>query len=176
MSKVSIEYAKALFELAMENDSVKGYGEALDLVSNVFSENPEYADFLSCLAVPVSDRIAAISEAFSDALPTEVLSFVKLLCENRHIGEFLECAGQYKAMLDELGRISNAKVTSAVALTEQEKAALKEKLEKISGKSVVIDFAVDKSILGGVIVEMDGKVMDSSLQKHLKEVKDVIAK
>ena len=46
----------------------------------------------------------------------------------------------------------------------------------MSGHTVMLDLTVDKSILGGIIVEIDGKVMDNSLKKHLKDVKDVISK
>ena len=105
-----------------------------------------------------------------------MLSFLKLLCEKRHIGEFAECVKDYNAMYDEILDISNARVTSAVELNEDEKASLKEKLEKISGNKTLIEYTVDKSIIGGLIVEMDGKIMDSSLRKHLKDVKDVISK
>ena len=79
-------------------------------------------------------------------------------------------------MYDEICEVSNAKVTSAVELNETEKASLKEKLEKKSGHKIIIEYSVDKSIIGGLIVEMDGKIMDSSLRKHLKDVKDVISK
>ena len=107
-------------------------------------------------------------------VPRDVLSFLKILCEKKRIEEFAECAEQYMAMYDEMEKISNAKVTSAVELTEEEKASLKEKLEKKSGHKMVIDYVVDELILGGLIVEADGKIMDSSLKKHLKEIKDVI--
>ncbi len=83
---------------------------------------------------------------------------------------------QYKKLLNELSRVSTAQVTSAVELSEEEKSALKEKLEKLIGHTVIPEYSVDTAILGGLIVEIDGRVMDSSLQKHLKDVKDVISK
>ena len=176
MSKISSEYAKALFMLAIENDCLESYDEALDLVSEVFINNPDYSKVLASYSIPLSERLDAIDKAFSGELPKEVLSFLKLLCEKRHISEFSECAKQYKDMVCDIQKLSNAKVTSAAELSENEKTALKEKLEKIGGHSVNIDYAVDKSILGGLIVEIDGKIMDSSLKKHLKNVKDVIIK
>lgn len=176
MSRVSSEYAKALFMLAMENEKGGEYEKALDTVSEAFSENPVYIEFLTSPGIPLDERLGALEKAFADSLPREVLSFLKLLCEKRHIAEFAECAEQYKSLLNELGKVSNAKVTSAVELTDEEKSALKAKLEKMSGHTVLPEYTIDKSILGGLIVEMDGKVMDSSLQKHLKDVKDVISR
>ena len=176
MSGISSEYAKALFMLAMENEKGEEYEKALDLVSDAFSENPVYIEFLTSPGIPLEERLGALESAFSAAVPRDVLSFLKLLCEKRYIGEFQDCAAQYKTLLNEVGRVSSAKVISAVELDEKNKAALKEKLEKLSGHTVMIEYTVDKSILGGLIVEMDGKVMDSSLQKHLKDVKDVISR
>ena len=176
MSDVSNEYAKALFMLASETGNGKEYKEALGTVLEVFEANPMYPEFLSTFAIPLDERLNALEVAFSDKLPRDVLSFVKLLCEKKHIGEFAECVAEYNAMYDEICEVSNAKVTSALELNETEKASLKEKLEKKSGHKIIIEYSVDKSIIGGLIVEMDGKIMDSSLRKHLKDVKDVISK
>ena len=176
MSNISMEYAKALFMLAVENNSAKSYEEALELVSDVFKENPAYFRLLESYSIPLDERLDVLDKAFSNAIPKDVLSFLKLLCEKRHIDELLECAAQFKDMVSEISKISFAKVTSAVKLSDEEKYLLKEKLEKLSGHIVEMDCVIDKSILGGLIVEMDGKIMDSSLRKHLKDVKEVISK
>ena len=176
MSDVSNEYAKALFMLAAETGNGKEYKDALDEVLEVFEKNPMYPEFLSTFAIPLEERLNALEKAFSNAIPRDVLSFLKLLCEKRHIGEFVECVADYVAMYNEICEVSNAKVTSAVELNKDEKASLKEKLEKMSGHKTLIEYTVDKSIIGGLIVEIDGKIMDSSLRKHLKDVKDVISK
>ena len=176
MSEISNEYAKALFMLASEKDLREDYKNALELVSGVFDENPVYTEFLSTFAIPLNERLKALENAFSNAVPRDILSFLKILCEKKHISEFSECAKHYSKMYNELDKISNARVTSALELTEEEKTALKDKLEKTSGHKMVIEYIVDKSIIGGLIVEADGKIMDSSLKKHLKDVKDVISK
>lgn len=176
MSQVKIEYAQALFMLAMEEDSVESFENALDDVAKAFSDEPKYMQFLSSPGIALSERLSAIEEAFGNTYPREIVSFLKLLCERRHIEEFNDCVCEYKRLANELSKVSWAKVTSAVELTDDEKKALQEKLEKMSGHTVMLDLTVDKSILGGIIVEIDGKVMDNSLKKHLKDVKDVISK
>lgn len=174
MSQISGEYAKALFMLAIEKGCSEDYKDALNTVLSVFNENPVYKDFLSTFAIELDERLNALDEAFKDRVPQDILSFLKILCEKKRIDEFSECAMQYIALCDEMQRVSSAKVTSAVELTQEEKTALKEKLEKKSGNKMVFEYSVDEAILGGLIVEADGKIMDSSLKKHLKEIKDVI--
>ncbi|MBQ7953717.1 MAG: ATP synthase F1 subunit delta, partial [Clostridia bacterium] len=154
----------------------KEYKEALGTVVELFEENLQYTDFLSTFAIPLEERLNALETAFSDKIPRDVLSFLKLLCEKRHIGEFSECVEEYNTMYNEICGISNAKVTSAVELSKNEKASLVKKLEKMSGKKTLVEYTVDKSIIGGLIVETDGKIIDSSLRKHLNDVKDVVSK
>ena len=176
MSDVSNEYAKALFMLGAETGNGKEYRDGLGTVLEVFENNPQYPEFLSTFAIPLDERLNALETAFSGAVPRDVLSFLKLLCEKKHIGEFAQCVEQYNAMYDEICKVSKAVVTSAVELRDDEKTSLEKKLEKISGNKILVEYTVDKSIIGGLIVEMDGKIMDSSLRKHLKDVKDVISK
>ncbi len=176
MSEISKEYAKALFMLAAENKQEETYGEALDAVLTLFSENPQYMQLLSHPGIPLEERFKALEQAFSDAVSTHVLSFVKLLCEKNHVKLFDACVGEYQDLLNAMKKSSNAKVTSAIALTEDEKEALIKKLETISGHSVTLECFVDPSILGGLIVEIDGKMVNASIKGHLKDVKDVIEK
>ena len=176
MSEISNEYAKALFMLASEKECTENYKNALEKVEEVFKENPVYVDFLYTFSIPLEERLNALEKAFSDFIPRDVLSFLKILCEKKHIQEFCECAKYYYTLYNELDKISNVKVTSAIELSDIEKAALKETLEKKYEKTVVIDYIVDESIIGGLILEADGKIIDSSIKKHLKDMKDVINK
>ena len=174
MSKPSYEYAQALYALATENECFDEYKKDLDLVLEVLLENPEYIDLISCVSIPKEERLELIDRAFSGAVSAEVLSFMKLMCEKNRIGDLKESREEYNAMLRELQGVSRAMVTSAVELSAEQKAQLEAKLEKISGKKVIAEYFVDKSILGGLMVEIDGRIMDSSLKGHLSNVKDVI--
>ena len=176
MSDVMREYAKALFMLASENESAENYGKALDAVLCAFSENDGYAEFLSSPGIPLSERLSALDSAFSDFLPKDVMSFIKILCEKRYIKDFEKCVEEYNSLLAEVSKVSTAKVISAVALSKDEEQALKNKLEEISGHTILLECMVDKSILGGLIVEIDGKIADASIARHLKDVKDVMFK
>ncbi|MBQ7953552.1 MAG: ATP synthase F1 subunit delta, partial [Clostridia bacterium] len=146
MSDVSNEYAKALFMLAAEKGKGKEYKEALDTVVDIFEENSQYSELLSTFAIPLEERLNALETAFSDRIPRDVLSFLKLLCEKKHISEFSECVKEYNAMYNEICEISNAKVTSAVELSKDEKVSLIKKLEKMSGHKTLIEYIVDSSI------------------------------
>ena len=103
-----------------------------------------------------------------------MVSWLQLLCEKGRIGYFRACVKEYRALLAAKEAVITARVSSAVPLTEEESKALKQKLEKISGQTVLLDRTVDPSLMGGVVVEMNGRVMDGSLRRRLRAVKEVM--
>ena len=70
--------------------------------------------------------------------------------------------------------LSSAHVVSAIELSNEEKTALIEKLEKLTGNTVAAEYEINESIIGGVIVNIDDKVIDGSIRHKLQEVKEVI--
>lgn len=176
MTEMSKEYGTALFMLGCECGAQKEYAAALETVSAVFRKFPAYIDFLSSPNIPMSERLTAIEQAFSPSLPENVVSFLQLLCEKGRIRSFDGCVQEYNALLKASEHISTAKVVSAVELTQDEKKRLQAKLEKMCGNPVIMDCSTDKSLMGGVVIELDGKVMDGSLRRRLHEVKDVMGR
>ena len=174
MTNVSKEYAEALFLLSEETNESEAIAAALETVSLVLQENPAYVEFLSSPAIPKNERLQAIGTAFA-SLPETAVSFLQLLCERGHIRDYEEAAAHFAALRREAQNRTTATVTSAVELTDAEKERINEKLNAAGNKTVTIQWAVDESLLGGVIVEMDGKVLDGSLRHRLQEVKEVIS-
>ncbi|MBR6650025.1 MAG: ATP synthase F1 subunit delta [Clostridia bacterium] len=174
MNDIGKEYGAALFMLASEENARDEYAASLEKIKSIFKESPEYLSFLASPGISLGERLSAIETAFADHLPTNVLSFVQLMCEKGRIDNFFEAAEEYKSLLDASKHISCAKVTSAVELEEDEKNKLIDKLKAISGGDVVVEYKVDNTIMGGLIVELDDKIMDGSLRNRLREVKDVM--
>lgn len=174
MTEIGKEYGTALFMLACEEKNQKSYAEALEKIKEVFLKNPQYADLLSSPSIPLKERLSIIDAAFSDTVPEYVLSYLKLLCEKGRILCFNESVDEYKALLDASEHVTNAKITSAVELTEEEKQKLINKLELIEKSKVHAEYFVDTALLGGLIVEIDGRIMDGSLRHRLHEVKEVM--
>ncbi len=174
MTELGKEYGAALFMLACETGRQKEYAASLDTVKAVFREEPQYAEILSSPAIPVKERLGVIEAAFSSVLPEQVLSFLMLLCEKGRTSFFDEAAEAYRELLAASERVFEVKITAAVPLTEEEKEKLIAKLEKTYKGRVQAEYFVDKAILGGLIVEVDGKTIDGSLRHRLHRVKEVL--
>lgn len=175
MTGSSKEYASALFSLARESGTERELLDGLSYMQEIFSDAPEYMDFLASPGIPKSERLATL-DTLSGEIPEYASSFISLLCEHGAIRSFSECAKEYELLYTESIRLSRATVTSAVPLSEDEKEKLRKKLAAISGHSVELDCATDESLLGGAIVEMDGARYDGSLRHQLQNMKEVMEK
>lgn len=169
------EYATALFMLASEENCRDEILRDLTVVRNAFEENAELQELLSSPAIAKTERLGVIDAVFG-SLGEYTLSFLKLLCEKRLLNGFKDMADEYENMLEASRNLTVAKVTSAVELTEKERDALKKKLETMCGHTVVIETSVDETILGGMVIALDDKVIDASLRRRLSDVKEVISR
>ena len=176
MTQIAKGYAEALFALALETDQTAAFSEGLMLATTVFRENPDYVEFLACYGIPAAERIEALEAAFGDRLPEYVCSLLQLMCERGHIADVFDCAAEYETLYLEAQRMSTVKVTSAVPLTPAQREKLEQSLVRMCQRHVRPTYEVDAAIIGGVIIEADGKVYDGSVRHKLQEVKEVIRK
>lgn len=174
MTETSKEYAVALFSLAVEEQLEKTVSDGLRTVSRVLRETPEYLDFLASPNIPIQERVGAIDKAFSDGVHEYVVSFLKILCEKNNVRYVHKIIGDYEDLYHAKDGISTAKVISAVPLKKDEKEKLKAKLEAFCGHTVIMECSSNSAILGGVIVHIDGKVLDGSLRRRLRDIKEKI--
>ena len=130
--------------------------------------------FLSSPGIPIEQRLSAISAAFAESVPESVLSFLQLLCEKGRIPCFFAAKEEFDALFQDLEHVTKAKVTAAIELNESEKQALKEKLETLYQGKVELSFSIDPGLLGGLVVEADGKIIDGSLRQRLQKFREVM--
>ena len=176
MTDIAKEYGGALFILACEENAKHEYFEAIKAVRSSIEETPELGLLLSSPGIPLGDRLSTIEKVFGESVPEHVLSYLQLLCEKGRMALLLPSFDEYEALLLHSERISKATVTSAVPLTDEQKDRLKLKLERTCNCKVETEYFIDESLLGGLIVEIDGKIMDKSLRRQLSEIKDVMNK
>ena len=174
MTDTSKSYADALFSLALETNTVFETLMALKEMRNGIYATEGAIDLLASPSIPKDERCAVLEKAFGDVQPEHVMSFVGVLVQHGHIRELDDCLEAYTQLHDEHCKLSIAHVTSAVALHEGEKAVLIEKLSRKLGRTIHLECAVDPSLLGGLVVQVDGKVIDGSLKHRLQEIKEVM--
>ncbi len=174
MTQASKEYATALFTLALEEDILGELVESVDAAEKVFLESPGYIELLASPAVPMEERQNAIGEAMDGRLHEYVVSTIRLLCKKGRIREIFGFTEEFRKLADAATGVSDAEIVSAVPLTADELARLKDQLEKKLGHAVRMTPRVDEGLLGGVLVRADGRIMDGTLRRQLAELRDAL--
>ena len=175
MTDAGREYAAALYTLAAEEERAGDYSEALTMLAGLLRENPDYIELLASPGISMDERRAAIDEAFGgDAVMDNLASFLKLLCERGHIREIFTIIDEYQALYKSASGVSTAYVSSAAPMSEEEAEALRKKLEQKLGHRVELKLSVDESLIGGVVVRVDGKIMDGSIKSRLSDIREML--
>ncbi|MBO4432282.1 MAG: F0F1 ATP synthase subunit delta [Clostridia bacterium] len=175
MISSSNDYANALFMIAVEDDKLETFSSDLSVIKQVFRENPDYALLLTSPNIPKSERQEAVDAAFGGKVDANILNFIKVLCDHNKIDTLDDCIKDFKALKKSAQNRVTAKVYTAVPISEAQEQALKEKLQKKFGMTVKIKSVIDKNMLGGVRVEIDGKIIDGSVKRQLHDIKEVIS-
>ena len=156
-----------MYELALSEGLSGEILKEMKVIRRLFQENPDYVHLLSEPSIPGTERIDLIETAFGKQAERYLVNFIKLLCEKNLLREFGGCCDEYLRRYNQDNGIAEATATSAVPLTEAQAEALKQKLEKLSGKKISLSLKTNPSLLGGVRVELEGKELDGTVKGRL---------
>ena len=174
MSEVAREYGAALYELAAEENAEREYLDELLCISEILTLHPEYIRLLTAPNVPVRERIDMLDASFGGRCREYILSFMKLMVERGYAPFLCECISVYEDIYLERHGIVRARVTTASELREEKLEALKQKLESHTQKKVQLTLTVDPSLIGGIRVEIDGKLLEGSIRSRLDRLRSDI--
>jgi F-type H+-transporting ATPase subunit delta len=175
-SAVAHKYARALFDVALEEGDAETAASELDSISRLREEDPTFLEFLVSPEVQLDQKRRFIDAVFKPRVSPLVVSLLHLLGEKGRINVLPEVCEQYRRLMEEhQGRV-RAQVQTAVALSGDQEGRLKKELDRITGKDVIVEKQVNPSLLGGVVVYVGNKVIDRSLQHGLKEMREALLK
>lgn len=173
MKSFSLTYAEALFALCNEEGKADAVMEELSQLSNVIAENREYAVILDSPTISLEERLSLIDTAFKGA-EEYVINFIKILCEKKCVHLLTDCVKQYEKIYNKERNIESVTVITAVPLSDSLREKLTAKLEKESGKKIILDLKVDKSLLGGIVLRTENSQTDASVRARLEAVRKAL--
>ena len=171
MANEAVEtYARALFSLASLTDSVDKADETLGAVLDALRGHVELREALADATVPAERKRAIVAELFAEADPSAA-AIAGLLAENGDVALIDEVAARYGEIAETERGIVDARVTTAIPLDDALRAQLIETLSKQLGHPVALRETVDPEILGGIVINVAGKVIDTSVSARLDEAR-----
>lgn len=174
MKSISLTYANALFSLCEEENKTDAVKAELTHLSEIIRDNKEYEKLIDSPTLSLSERLSLIDEAFSGT-DEYVVNFIKILCEKKAFHLFSDCAGQFVKLYNKKNNIENVTVITAAPLSESLQQKLITKLEKESGKKILLDLKVDKTLLGGIVLRTENSQTDASVRARLESLRRTIA-
>ena len=174
-SEVSAVYANALFSLANEQGDAVMQETRADLrqMAVLFSLNTDLTRLLSLPTLSVSERIGIAKKIFGDQGLACRLLF--LLIDHGRLPYLGEIADTFDALMLDYQNTENVTVTTAVALTPEQKERLRTALSEKLHKVIRITERIDRSILGGVIVQYGDTRIDNSVKFRLDALKEQLS-
>ena len=172
VSGVSGRYATALFELARDERSIDAVKADLDRFEALLSESADLKRLVRSPVFAAEVQLKALSAVLDKAEITGIsANFLKVLTANRRLFAVSDVIRAFRALVAKFRGEATADITVAEPLSEKNLDALKAALKVVSGKDVTLNVNVDPSIIGGLVVKLGSRMVDSSLRTKLNSIK-----
>ena len=175
MTEFGREYGEGLYALCREEGIEKPCLEELQALQAAFKENGAFLQLLANMTLSKEERVRIVQDTLGGQVHTYVLNFIKILVERGAVHAFSECVKACQEAYNRDHRVAEAEVTTASPLNAEQKEKLIQKLRQMSGREVVLKEKIDPSVLGGVLLEMDGKRYDNTVLNRLKTIRQAMA-
>ena len=166
---VSKTYGDALFEVALESGRMDEFRDEAVAVKAALNENPELFKLMSHPKIVKEEKVKIVEDIFAEKISAEFVGLLRLIVEKGHFAKvdtvldyFIDCVKEYK-------NIGTAYVTSAMELSEAQKETTKYvKFE--------MHYAVDSALIGGMVIRIGDRVVDSSVRTKLNDLTRELSK
>lgn len=169
---MSGRYATALFELARDEKSVDAVKADLDKFSAMLADSADLARLVRSPVFSAEIQSKALAAVLEKAEISGISAkFLKVLTANRRLFAVSDVIRAFRALVAKFKGEAAADVTVAEPLSDKNLDALKTALKSVTGKDVALNVKVDPSIIGGLVVKLGSRMVDSSLRTKLNSIK-----
>lgn len=171
---IARRYARALLDIAREKGGADALEPALRNAAKLFESHADLRAALShpALSAPKKKKVAA--EVFQPGPPL-LMRLLDLLIDRDRMILLAPIARTYTELWNEHRGVVAAHAVSATPLADAQQKALVAAAKTLAGREVSLETSVDPSLLGGVLLHMDGKTYDGSLRAHLRALRERLA-
>lgn len=172
--RLANRYAKALFELALEQQNLEAVAKDMQLVNDVIAENRELALLLKSPVVKAPKKTAIFKSLFEKNITKLSLQFLSLLAKKGREDIIQQVAESFMTIYNDYRGITEAWLTTAGDIEKDAKTAILNMLKKLSGKEVQLHEYVNADLLGGFVVKLGDYQYDASTKTLIKRLKENI--
>ena len=168
---VSKTYGDALFAVALEENRMDEFFEAVKVVAKILRTNDEFGKLMNHPKIMKEDKVKIVEDTFSGRIPKEIVGVMTILVTKGRAEEMLSVFDYFIDLVKEEKKIGIASVTTAVRLSDKQKAKVEQKLlDTTKYETFEMNYSVDASLIGGMVIRIGDRVVDSSIKTKLYEL------
>ncbi len=164
-------YAEALLQLASEQKLTDDIEAELNELMRLWREQPDFAALMNSVAIDDDARRTSLRNIFAGRVHELLLNLMLVLNDKGRTMSFAEIADAFGKLLDAQRGRQRAYVTTAVAMTDEQRRKVADQARRLSGREPVLVERIDPDILGGVVLQIGDHVVDGSLKLKLRKMK-----
>ena len=165
-------YATALFDLALDANAIEAVKADLDRFDALVAESADLNRLVRSPVFSAEEQLQALAAVLEHAgIGGLAANFFKLVAANRRLFAVHDMIKAFRALVAQHKGEATAAVTVAEPLKDQHVDALRAALKSVTGKDVDLDIKIDPAILGGLVVKLGSRMVDSSLRTKLNGIK-----
>jgi F-type H+-transporting ATPase subunit delta len=169
-------YAQSLFEIAEEANTLTETAKELTEISIVMSGFPELKRLLTLPTVTAVEKQQIIHSIFGGRVSEIAENFLMVLALKRRVGYFDKIIAEYSKRYNNASGLIDADVKTSVELTDAQKQALEARLSAKYNKKIKLHCTVDPALMGGMVVNVNGRTFDGSVKTKLEEIRQIVSK
>jgi F-type H+-transporting ATPase subunit delta len=172
VSGMAGRYATALFDLARDANAIDAVKGDLDRFDALVAESPDLERLVRSPVFSAQEQAQALAAVLERAgIGGLAANFLKLVTANRRLFAARDMIRGFREMVADFKGEATAEVTVAEKLKDNHVAALKEALKAVSGKDVDLNIKIDPAIIGGLVVKLGSRMVDTSLRSKLESIR-----
>ncbi|MBQ8803372.1 MAG: ATP synthase F1 subunit delta [Tyzzerella sp.] len=168
---VSKTYGDALFAVALEENRMDEFFEAVKVVADILRTNEDFSKLMNHPKIIKEDKVKVVEETFGGKIPKEIVGMMALMITKGRANEMLSVFDYFTQLVKEEKKIGSARVTTATPLSAAQKEKVEQKLlDTTKYESFEMDYSVDESLIGGMVIRIGDRIVDSSIKTKLYEL------
>jgi F-type H+-transporting ATPase subunit delta len=172
LSGMAGRYATAVFELALEANAIDGVKGDLDRFDALVAESADLTRLVRSPVFSADEQLQALSAVLERArIGGLAANFLKLVASNRRLFAVRDMVKAFRELVAEHKGEATAEVTVAEQLKDHHVEALRAAFKSVTGKDVGLNITLDPAIIGGLVVKLGSRMVDSSLRTKLNAIK-----
>lgn len=171
MSAIATRYAESLFDLALEENKVEGYSKGIEVILEVFTQDPAIVSFFNHVLIDDAAKFEVIDKSFKGQIDIYICNFLKLLIRKRRIRYILEIITSFKEMCNAHLGIEEGIIYTSYDLEQADIHKIEEAIGIKENKKVILKAIKDESLIGGVKVQLKNQVIDASIKNKVEMLK-----